>query len=223
MSTEQPTILFVPGAWHFPAGFDGVRELLKPLGYATEAVTLPSIGAEPPTKTLADDSAHTRATIEKLVDAGKKVVVVTHSYGGVVGSCAVEDLGFAQRKAASKEGGVINFVYLSAFALPKGMNFKGDYVTPNTPEEIAQLSHTSATVFSGKSTHEPWHHMPCTYIYCEEDKAIPLIVQQGITGSIGSSITTFSIKASHSPFLSVPDKLVEGIKLAAKVGLEKSS
>ncbi|KAH6696455.1 hypothetical protein DL95DRAFT_468829 [Leptodontidium sp. 2 PMI_412] len=52
MSTEQPTILFVPRAWHFPARFDAVRELLKPLGYATEAVTLPSIGAEPPTKTL---------------------------------------------------------------------------------------------------------------------------------------------------------------------------
>ncbi|KAH9210140.1 hypothetical protein DL95DRAFT_393731 [Leptodontidium sp. 2 PMI_412] len=157
----------MPGTWHFPAGFDVVRELLKPLGYATEA-------------TLADDSAYTCITIEKLVDAGKKVVVVIHSYSGVVALCAVEDLGFAQRKATGKEGGVINFVYLSAFALPKGMSFKGDYVTPNTPEE-------------------------------------------GITGSIGSNITTFSIKASHSPFLSVLDKLVEGIKLAAKVRLEKSS
>ena len=97
MSTEQPTILFVPGAWHLPAGFDAVRELLKPLGYPTEAVALPSIGAEPPTKTLEDD-------------------------GGVVGSCAVEDLGFATRKAAGKVGGVINFVYLSAFALPKGVS-----------------------------------------------------------------------------------------------------
>lgn len=122
MSTEQPTVFFVPGAWHFPAGFDAVRELLKPLGYPTEAVALPSIGAEPPTKTLADDTAHTRAAIEKLADAGKQVVVVTHSYGGVVGSCAVEDLGFASRKAAGKQGGVINFVYLSAFALPKGVS-----------------------------------------------------------------------------------------------------
>ncbi|KAG4418124.1 hypothetical protein IFR04_008717 [Cadophora malorum] len=251
MSTEQPTILFVPGAWHLPAGFDAVRELLKPLGYPTEAVALPSIGAEPPTKTLEDDAAVTRAAIEKLADAGKKVVVVTHSYGGVVGSCAVEDLGFATRKAAGKVGGVINFVYLSAFALPKGvslldalggnplpwMKIKGDYVTPDTPEDvfyhdmsaseqqkwIAQLKHTSAAVFSGKSTHEPWHHIPCTYIYCEEDKAIPLIVQQGIAGSMGAGITTFSIKASHSPFLSCPEKLVEGIEVAVEAGLEKSA
>ncbi|KAH6714323.1 hypothetical protein BKA61DRAFT_575104 [Leptodontidium sp. MPI-SDFR-AT-0119] len=237
-------------AWHFPAGFDAVRELLKPLGYATEAVALPSIGAEPPTKTLADDSAHTRAAIEKLADAGKKVVVVTHSYGGVVGSCAVEDLGFAQRKAAGKEGGVINFVYLSAFALPKGvslldalggsplpwMNFKsvhtGRLRDPQYPGRSLLPRHVSLRATEIDRT--ALTHIRCCLlgqvntralalyamhiIYCEEDKATPLIVQQGITGFIGSSITAFSIKASYSPFLSVPDKLVEGIKLAAKVG-----
>ncbi|KAL2059928.1 hypothetical protein VTL71DRAFT_10083 [Oculimacula yallundae] len=249
MSTEQPTVFFVPGAWHGPEGFDAVRDLLKPLGYPTEAIAHPSIGAEPPNKTLADDTASTRTAIEKLVDAGKKVVVVAHSYGGVVGSCAVEDLGFAERKAAGKVGGVINFVYMTAFALPKGvslldalggnplpwMNYKGDYVTPDTPEEkfyhdmsaseqqkwIAQLKHSSAAPFAGKSTYEPWKHMPCTYIFCEDDKALPLIVQQGIAGSMGADISTFSIKASHSPFLSTPDKLVEGIEVAVKAGLEK--
>lgn len=120
MAAQQPTILFIPGAWHFPAGFNAVRELLKPLGYPTEAVAHPSIGAEPPNTTLDDDIANTRAEILKLVEAGKKVVVVAHSYGGIVGSSAVEDLGFNQRKAIGKEGGVINFVYMAAFALPKG-------------------------------------------------------------------------------------------------------
>ncbi|KAG4440609.1 hypothetical protein IFR05_003926 [Cadophora sp. M221] len=205
MSIEQPTILFVPGAWHFPAGFDAVRELLKPLGYPTEAVALPSVGAERPTKTLNGESAHTRAAIQKLADAEKKIGLVTHSYGGVVGSCAVEDLGFAQRKAIEKV-------------------FYHDMSPSEQEKWITQLSHTSAAVFSGKSTNEPWHHMPCMYIYCGEDKAIPLIVQQGIAGSMGADISKFSIsiEASHSPFLSVPDKLVEGIELAAKVGLSKS-
>ncbi|KAH8743090.1 hypothetical protein F5883DRAFT_441364 [Diaporthe sp. PMI_573] len=134
MPTEQPTILFVPGAWHFPAGFDAVRELLKPFGYPTEAVAHPSVGAEPPNKTLKDDTANTRAEIEKLAEAGKKVVLVAHSYGGIVGSSAVEGLGFEQRKAVGKEGGVINFVYLTAFALPKGTGPRhvlGDAVLPD--------------------------------------------------------------------------------------------
>ncbi|KAH7374185.1 Alpha/beta hydrolase fold-1 [Cadophora sp. MPI-SDFR-AT-0126] len=250
MSTERPTIVFLPGAWHLPAGFDVTRELLQNLGYPTEAIAHPSIGAEPPTKTLEDDTAHTRAVIEKLADAGKKIVVVTHSYGGVVGSCAVEDMGFATRKAAGKKGGVINVVYMSAFALPKGvslmdtlgegplpwMTIKDNYVTINDPKElfyhdispseqekwIAQLTHTSLAPFSGKSTYEPWHHIPCTYIYCEDDKSIPLSMQQEFAKSMGEGITTFGIKASHSPFLSVPEKLVEGIEVAVKAGLEKS-
>ncbi|KAH8756012.1 Alpha/beta hydrolase fold-1 [Diaporthe sp. PMI_573] len=251
MPTEQPTILFVPGAWHFPAGFDAVRELLKPFGYPTEAVAHPSVGAEPPNKTLKDDTANTRAEIEKLAEAGKKVVLVAHSYGGIVGSSAVEGLGFEQRKAVGKEGGVINFVYLTAFALPKGtgprhvlgdavlpwMVFKGDRVFAGEPAEyfyhdmarseqqkwIAELSHTSAPVFDGKTDYEPWHHMPCTYIFCEDDKAITLDAQKKMAAFMGIELTTFSIKSSHSPFLSVPDKVVEGIKLATKVGLEKSS
>lgn len=119
-TTEKPTILFVPGAWHFPAGFDVVREQLKALGYPSEAVALPSIGAIPPAKDLSDDAAHLRVSIEKLANHGKKIVLVTHSYGGVVGSCAVEGLGFGERKSAGVEGGVIQLVYLSAFALPKG-------------------------------------------------------------------------------------------------------
>lgn len=115
--------------------------------------------------------------------------------------------------------------------------YKGDYCHAENPADIfyhdlsaadqqkwiAQLAHTSSAVFSGKSTYEPWHHMPCMYIYCEKDKAIPLPVQQGIARSMGSDITTFNIAASHSPFLSMPENLVEGIELAAKVGLEKSS
>lgn len=122
MTSEKPTILFVPGAWHFPAGFDVVREQLKDLSYPTEAVAHPSIGGEPPNKDLSDDTLNLRSAIEKLADEGKKVVIVTHSYGGVVGSCAVKDFGFAQRKSIGKTGGVIQLVYLSAFALPEGVS-----------------------------------------------------------------------------------------------------
>lgn len=123
--SENPTILFVPGAWHLPESFDAVRSLLRERGYPSIAAGLPSIGAEPPTKTLADDAALVRAEIKRLADAGKQVVVVTHSYGGLVGQNAVEDvrdLGYAQRKEAGKKGGVIMFVYMTAFVAEKGVS-----------------------------------------------------------------------------------------------------
>lgn len=112
MSTTEtkPTILFVPGAWHSPEGFNVVRSQLKTLGYPTDAVTHASIGEEPPVKSLADDAAILRAAIQKLADEGKQIVVVVHSYGGVVGSCAVEGLGWSQRKSVGKTGGIIQYV-----------------------------------------------------------------------------------------------------------------
>jgi pimeloyl-ACP methyl ester carboxylesterase len=121
---SKPTIVFAPGAWHTPDCFDMVRSQLHQRGWETEAVTYPSVGAEPPTKGLVEDAAAVRATLEKLADDGKDIVLVVHSYGGLVGQNAVEGLGVKQRQAAGKRGGVINFVYLAAFVAPKGACIK---------------------------------------------------------------------------------------------------
>lgn len=101
VETTKPTIVFVPGAWQTPEGFDTVREQLETLGFATETVSHLSTGGEAPLKGLADDSATLRAAIEKLADAGKDVVVAAHSYGGVVSSNATEGLALTSR---AKEG-----------------------------------------------------------------------------------------------------------------------
>lgn len=53
------------------------------------------------------------------------MVVVAHSYGGVVASSAVEGLSKAARAQAGKPGGVIKVVYLAAFALDKGQSLLG--------------------------------------------------------------------------------------------------
>lgn len=55
-----------------------------------------------------------------MVDEERDIVVVAHSYGGVVASCAVEGLDVPALRRAGKIGGVIMLAYLSAFVLPKG-------------------------------------------------------------------------------------------------------
>jgi pimeloyl-ACP methyl ester carboxylesterase len=121
---SKPIIVFAPGAWHTPDCFDIIREQLHQRGWETEAVAYPSVGAEPPTKGLVEDAAAVRAALEKLVNLGKDVVLVVHSYGGLVGQNAVEGLGRKQRQAAGERGGVINFVYLAAFVAPQGVSIK---------------------------------------------------------------------------------------------------
>ncbi|ORY58904.1 Alpha/beta hydrolase fold-1 [Pseudomassariella vexata] len=248
---ENPTIIFATGAWHTTQCFDLVREKLTKVNWPTEAVSYPSVGAEPPTKGLADDAAAVRATIEKLAGEGKQVVLVVHSYGGLVGANAVEGLGFAERQAKGEKGGVILFVYLAAFVTPMGgsikqmlggqflpwMNFQGDtgYVHADDPKQIfyhdvegeqleqalSTLKHQSAPVFTDVVSYEPWHKIECLYMICEEDKALPAFIQEGMAKSLGESSQTVRIKASHSPFLSQPDAVVDGLVSSTKVVLER--
>lgn len=124
---DQPTLLFIPGAWHAADGFEDVRASLasRKIKNPTIALLLPSIGAEPPKKGLADDTLHVHNEIEKLVEQGKKVVVIAHSSGGMVGAGAVKGLSCSERKQEEKKGGVIMLVYMAAFVSLKGGSLLG--------------------------------------------------------------------------------------------------
>lgn len=119
-SERRPTIVLVPGAWQRSFVFDTVQHNLRLLGYPTVLVDHLSTGAEPPTIELSDDVDNLHKVLQQLVDEEKDIVVVAHSYGGVVASCAVEGLDVPTLRRAGKIGGVIMLAYLSAFVLPKG-------------------------------------------------------------------------------------------------------
>lgn len=122
--STEPVFVLAPGAWHGPECFQLVLEKLNALGRETRTVTYPSVGAEPPTKGGFDDAAErpVRAVVEPLVNEGRQVILVGHSYGGFVISEASKGLGYKQRKADGKEGGIVLLVYLAAFVLPKGQS-----------------------------------------------------------------------------------------------------
>ncbi|KAL4918721.1 Alpha/beta hydrolase fold-1 [Aspergillus aurantiobrunneus] len=233
----KPTVVFSIGAWLTPPAFSTIQAKLAERGIPSEVPAHPSIGAEPPNKTLYDDVASFKAVLTQLVGGqGKDVIVVGHSYGGVVASCAVEGLAKASRKAAGQEGGVIRIMYMAAFALDKGqslldmlggqylpwMDVQGDYVRVirgvevalhDAPVEIQQkaeseLVHTSRAVFSGPATYEPWHDIPPAYIITEDDRGLPLQFQELLSAKLGTEVI-YRIKSSHSPFLSMPDRLAE--------------
>ncbi|KAK1656968.1 Alpha/beta hydrolase fold-1 [Colletotrichum godetiae] len=251
MSPSKPTFVLAPGAWHRETCYSPAQRILESRGYPVKAVRYPSVGAEPPTKGINDDANAVRVVLQKLVDEGKEIVLVVHSYGGLVGANAVEGLGYKERMKEGKKGGVITFVYLSAFVVPKGkcmkemlggdfplwIKFEGQRVYAQNPEEmfyhdvepearskaIEQLQHQSAQVFDDIVTYEPWHEIDTMFFFCEEDKALPLAAQQGMASLLGPNAFTYSCKASHSPFLSKPGDVAEGLELAAKVGQQRVS
>lgn len=149
MSSVKPTIVFAPGAWHTANCFDPARNALTARGWTVEAVEYPSVGAEPPTKGLSDDAAAVRETLQRLADEGKPIVLVVHSYGGLVGANAVEGLGYKQRAKQGKTGGVIMFVYLAAFVTPLGKSIIEMLGGQPLPWMNFQVSTCSTSAFHG--------------------------------------------------------------------------
>jgi hypothetical protein len=123
-TNEKPLFVFIPGAWHGPEGFDAVRQGLSQQGYSSEAIALPSIGAEPPNKGLHSDIVHVYGILKQLADQGKQIILVMHSYGGMVGSGAVKGVEYAQRGKDGEKGGVIMLVFMCAFLTPKGSSLR---------------------------------------------------------------------------------------------------
>ncbi|KAH7190191.1 Alpha/beta hydrolase fold-1 [Fusarium oxysporum] len=247
----KPTIVFAPGAWHSPDSFRLVRNALQAKGWETDAVTYPSVGAEPPTYGIADDATALRNILEPLADQGKQIVLVVHSYGGLVGAQAVRGLGYKQRQKEGRAGGIITFLYLTAFVTPAGksilkllggvwlpwMRVEGSYVFADTPEEILYhdvptdlqkeavdaLTHECIRAWTDEVDYEPWHDMHCLYFICEEDRAVPAAVQEQMAQILGPDSVIFRSRSSHSPFLSAVQDVVDGVEKAAQSGQMNAS
>jgi len=85
----KPTIILVPGAWHSPAHYDKIRQVLHHHDYETEAVALATVDPKDPANTDADSDVEViSAAIEQVLSSGRDVVLVTHSYSGIPGQSA---------------------------------------------------------------------------------------------------------------------------------------
>jgi pimeloyl-ACP methyl ester carboxylesterase len=210
-------VVLVHGAFHGAWCWDGVRAALDERGISSHAVELPLQG-------LAADATVARTAIEA---AGPGVVVVAHSYGGVVVS-----------EAATGVPGVRALVYLAAFMLEPDEDelsllsahgsellsslvptdsgvavdpakahrvFYGD----STPKAVAAIIPRLRPVGGdgSRSTREPaWKSFPSIYVVCTNDAALPVAAQRRMSARAG---TVVEWPTDHSPFLTRPDAVAD--------------
>lgn len=100
--SNLPTLLFVPGSWHKPSCYDKIISLLQERhGLRCIAITLPSTTGDP-AATFKDDIDTAREAIRGETEQGRDVVVIAHSYGGMVGNSAIK--GFARPRISAASG-----------------------------------------------------------------------------------------------------------------------
>jgi len=205
---------------------------LRVLGYEPEAIDLPGHGrsAEPLTD-LHGDADAVRARLDAI---GEPTLLVGHSYGGmVITDAGTHDAvaGLVYVAAYLPDTGETVMDLFTVPALPTGerpselvaavrfshdrseMRLHGDGVAgavygdcdPATQQwAIARLDAQSTASFTQAPRRVAWSSQPTVYVVCTQDRTIPVWRQRRMAVHAERVI---DLPASHSPFLSMPERL----------------
>ncbi|OJD22539.1 hypothetical protein ACJ73_06110 [Blastomyces percursus] len=212
---SKPTIVFIPGGFHTPAIFDAVFPFLHAAGYPTIAVYLASVGVSPGIPDLKPDAEAVKTVVGGLVELGREVLVVAHSYGGVPSSQALEGLGKKERHAQGRAGGVVGMLFIAAHLPTKGYPIPDLYhdVDPPVAKYYANLLRCqSVGPFYTTITYESYRHIPSAYLLLSDDRALTLPKQKRMARDRGIEQLLGLLDSGHSPFLSRPEEVSKYIR-----------
>ncbi|KAI1817860.1 alpha/beta-hydrolase [Poronia punctata] len=126
MSDSKPFILLVTGSFAPPPMYDNFVAAVRERGYEIKVIHSPTVGLGPgvgrdtPPATMYDDAALIASEIEALADAGKEVILVAHSYGGMSATESTKGLSVQERQKAGKKGGLIRIAYKTVLLATPG-------------------------------------------------------------------------------------------------------
>ena len=148
--TIRPTIILVHGGWQGPSTFSLLVRRLEKAGYSVFAPALPSTATKPALPSFDEDVKIVHNAIQSVVDTGKEVIVVMHSYGAVVGCEALRGIKVKdlieplQTNDDLEAGGVTKLVFLCGMVLPVGGSTwkaeKGNDPVPGFECEVSDIS-----------------------------------------------------------------------------------
>ncbi len=225
-STQRPTIVLVHGGFVDGSGWEGVFKRLRKNGYNVTIV-------QNPTTSLSDDVAATR---QAIAASSGSVILVGHSYGGVVIT------------EAGNDPKVVGLVYIAAFAPDNGesvaklianpapgapvppilppqdgflfldkakfaASFAADVDAP-TAEFMAQSQVPwGLNALNGEVTQASWRTKPSWYLVATDDRMIPPAAQRAMSKRAGS--TVIESPGSHAVYVSRPASVAALIEQAA--------
>ncbi|MBX5169406.1 alpha/beta hydrolase [Rhizobium sp. NZLR1b] len=218
-------IVLVHGAYADGSGWRQVSDILTHEGYKVTVV-------QEPETSMADDVAATTRAIDQ---AGGSVVLVGHSYGGIVitqaGNApsvkalvyvaalapdAHEDLAEVRGKFPAATNNVIKSS--DGFRTLDPKTFHEDFAA-DLPEADADFMARSQVPVSEKAlgtkvTEAAWRSKPSWYVVATEDHKINPDFERYMAKRAGSS--TVEIKGSHAVYVSQPQAVADLIKDAAE-------
>jgi pimeloyl-ACP methyl ester carboxylesterase len=232
---SEPVVVLVHGAWHGAWCWEQVRSVLEQRGLATLVVELPSTLVDD--VGFADDVAAVRSCLDGCDDP---VLLVGHSYGGAVVTVAgehpavrglvyvagfnltedespaaaavveavdIDHTGRAELELVGAGGGRMLPTPGSARTV-----FLGDCPPEVAAWAIERLRAQAMSCLGASPGAVAWRSRPSTYVVCELDQAVHPDLQRILARRADRQE---SLPSSHSPFLSMPDRLASIVAAAA--------
>ena len=152
---SKPTVVWCPGLLHTQEHFQPIVSALAKVSIPSVVISVPNIGAGAATAAPYDDVKTTRTKLQELVDEGKEVLVISHSYGGVPACQAIRGLEKSQRVKDNQHGGIIRIVFMGAFVIQEGESlwtFLNGQLPPPWARRDVSRTHFSGSLLAYHST-----------------------------------------------------------------------
>jgi pimeloyl-ACP methyl ester carboxylesterase len=236
MSTASATaksVVLVHGGFVDGSGWEGVYRSLRKQGFAVSVV-------QNNTVSLADD---VRATRQVIAAQSGPVILVGHSYGGVV----ITEAGNDPR--------VAGLVYIAAFAPDAGESvssliqnpppgapvppilppvdgylfldrakFAASFAADVDPEQAAFMADAQVPwgleALQGAVSKPAWKSKPSWYLVATDDRMIPPAAQRAMSQRAGATVV--EVPGSHAIYVSQPEAVARLIASAAKATAPKA-
>ena len=217
-NSAPAAIALVHGGFVDGSGWEDVYRILKRHGHRVSIV-------QNPTTSLAEDVAATKRVIAELKGP---VILVGHSYGGVVIT------------EAGNDPSVTGLVYITAFAPDRGESvaalikdpppgapvppilppqegflaldkskFASSFAADVAPEKADFMANSQVpwglVALNGAVTEPAWKSKPSWYLVATDDRMIPPDAQRGMAKRAGSTVV--ESKGSHSVYISQPEEI----------------
>jgi pimeloyl-ACP methyl ester carboxylesterase len=224
--THLPSVVLVHGGFVDGSGWEAVYRLLRADGYDVTIV-------QNPTLSLAGDVATTKRVLNQKA---RPVILVGHSYGGVVISEAGNDpkvaalvyiAAFAPDQGESVQTIIANpppgapvppiLPPQDGFLLLDRSKFADSFAGDLRPEQAAFMADSQVPwgveALSGTVSSPAWKRKPSFYLVATSDKMIPPPAQRLMAQRAGATVAETT--GSHAVYVSQPDAVVSLIKQAA--------
>jgi len=230
----KPTIVLVHGAFADSSSWNGVVPILKQNGYSV-------VAAANPLRSVASDGAYVHALVASIKGP---VVLVGHSYGGMVISNAANGLSnvkalvfvAAFAPEAGESAGALDSKFpgsLLGTALAEPVPLPGgghdlyvvqekfhDAFAPDVPAAAAALAAAAQRpitdiAFGETATAPAWKTIPSWFVYGDGDTAIPPQAHAFMAERAHARATQVVKGASHVVMITHPDVVAKVIEAAA--------